>query len=435
MKEKARIRKSKRLARLLRFDKNYHYPEGRWRRVDDLTKHHGFTLEELNEIVENDHKNLDGQNGRFEMSKDKDGNLVIRARDGYAAWMPRDEREPAATFPDMLYHGTSLEAVASILREGIDSRDRTYVHLSIDRAAALRVGVRCRRSSARPVVLCIDTHVVKETGNNLYAPVSEAWLSDGIPEEAVSRTIFVGQNVAFYECEEQGQALLDVCLDSRTHRQIADGFLAVGQNTIRIANYLDEAAVERISRDILFENDTKYGTINAFIPLSADADEADYDRLSGNLQCYVRQLQQSFLAAPVLELMPDVQLTGRKRALFYLEMGMWCTLGANLCLLPVDWFDVRSLWDRSERCHFLPLIEADSMPALVRLLTDRLDEMGDLRGSHCVLWLSLPPGGESLFQGVRALQERLHESGVSPLLCVSCNSEKRVGTASVCVFA
>lgn len=435
MKEEARIRKSKHLARLLRFDKSYTYPEGRWRSVDDLTKHHGFTLEEIREIVENDHKNQDGQSGRFEMSTDNYGNLIIRARDGHAAWMPRDRRKPATSFPDTLYHGTTLDVVPSILREGINSGNRMDVHLSSDRAAALRVGARRRRASARPVILCIDTHIVKKMKINLYPPVSEAWLSDGIPQEAISRTIFVGQNVAFYECEEQGQALLDISLDSLTRRQIADRFLVDEQNTIRLANYLDEDAVERINRDILYENDAKYRTINAFIPLSAEASEADYDRLSGNLQCYVRELQQSFLAAPLLKLMPDVQLTGRKRALFYLEMGMWSAQGeGNLCLLPVDWTDVRKIWDRSECCHFLPLIEADSMPVLVRLLTDRLDEMGELSGSHCVLWISLPPRGESLLQGIRVLRKRLRDSGVFPLLCVSCNSEKKVGTASICVF-
>ena len=434
MKEEARIHKSKRLARLLRFDKSYPYPEGRWRSVDDLTKHHGFTLEEIREIVENDHKNLDGQSGRFEISTDYDGTLIIRARDGHAAWMPRDRRTPATSFPDMLYHGTTLDVVPSILREGIDSGDRMYVHLSSDRAAACRVGARHNRAAARPVVLCIDTHVVKEMGGNLYTPVSEAWLSDGIPREAVSRMMLIGISVSFYESEEQGRALFDICLDSRTHRQIADRFLAVGHDMIRPINYLDEATVERIIRDILFENDAKYQAINAFIPLPVEADGADYDRLSKDLECYVEELQHSFLAAPVLELMPDVQPTKRKRALFYLEMGLWWALGSHLWILPVDWFDVRRMWEMSERYHFLPLMEADSISALARLLTDRLGEIGGVKGARCILWLSLPLGGECLSRGVEELRESLYDSGVFPLMSVSCNPEQKAGYASICVF-
>ena len=254
------------------------------------------------------------------------------------------------------------------------------------------------------------------------------------PREAVSRMMLIGISVSFYESEEQGRALFDICLDSRTHRQIADRFLAVGHDMIRPINYLDEATVERIIRDILFENDAKYQTINAFIPLPVDADGADYDRLSKDLECYVEELQHSFLAAPVLKLMPDVEPTKRKRALFYLEMGLWWARGSHLWILPVDWFDVRRMWEMSERYHFLPLMEADNISALARLLTDRLGEIGGVKGARCILWLSLPLGGECLSRGVGKLRESLRDSGVFPLMSVSCNPEQKAGYASICVF-
>ena len=44
--------KSKRLAYLLRHDKEYKFDISGWRKVSDLIENHGFVLEELNEIIE-----------------------------------------------------------------------------------------------------------------------------------------------------------------------------------------------------------------------------------------------------------------------------------------------------------------------------------------------------------------------------------------------
>lgn len=46
------INKSRKLAFLLRHDRNYAFDEHGWRKVSDLVEYHGFTMYELYEIVE-----------------------------------------------------------------------------------------------------------------------------------------------------------------------------------------------------------------------------------------------------------------------------------------------------------------------------------------------------------------------------------------------
>lgn len=69
------INKSRKLAFLLRHDRNYAFDKHGWRKVSDLVEYHGFTMDELYEIVETNNKQ------RFEFSDDK---KMIRARQGHS---------------------------------------------------------------------------------------------------------------------------------------------------------------------------------------------------------------------------------------------------------------------------------------------------------------------------------------------------------------
>ena len=436
MKEEKRIQKSRILARLLRFDKSYPYKEGRWRLVDDLTMNHGFTLEELEEIVKIDSKNRDGQNGRFEFSEDKDGNLVIRARDGYAAWMPRDEKKPAKSFPDVLYHGTSLDAVQSILEEGINTYhgDRADVHLSDNKTRALRVGSRHKKPSARPVVLCIDTNVVCEKGKNLYAPVSEAWLADEVPQDAISHILYIGLKVAFYETEEQSRAILSICNNRITHNMIVKRFLASGNDIIRPVNYLDKSTVQRIARCITFEEDKKYATITAFIPIPISIDVSGYEQYTEDLGHYVRELQQSFLADAIIDLMPRTQLTDRKRAYFYLELGHWYRNSTSEHLLPIDWSDIRVRWRKSGRFIFQPVIGTESLSYLVQLLAGCFDYPDKCKGVCFVIRLFLPSVDSARVTIIQEIIGKFRSKGGIPLVSISFVSGQRTYSATVCIM-
>ena len=94
--------KSIELAYLLRHDKDYSFDEHGWREVSDLIDNYGYSIELLKDIVENNNKK------RYEFSED--GNY-IRARQGHSIDVDVELEE--STPPDILYHGTSSDAVPS----------------------------------------------------------------------------------------------------------------------------------------------------------------------------------------------------------------------------------------------------------------------------------------------------------------------------------
>lgn len=57
------IQRGKKLSYLLRHDKTYAFDEHGWREVNDLVANHGFTMEELREIVATNNKQ------RYEFSR------------------------------------------------------------------------------------------------------------------------------------------------------------------------------------------------------------------------------------------------------------------------------------------------------------------------------------------------------------------------------
>lgn len=67
------IQRGKTLSYLFRHDKSYASDEHGWREVNDLVANHGFTVEELREIVANNNKQ------RYEFSENT---TRIRARQG-----------------------------------------------------------------------------------------------------------------------------------------------------------------------------------------------------------------------------------------------------------------------------------------------------------------------------------------------------------------
>ena len=74
-KNKNLISRGKRLAFLLRHDKNYQFDEHGWREISNLITSYGYTMDELKEIVETNNKQ------RYEFSEDM---TRIRARQGHS---------------------------------------------------------------------------------------------------------------------------------------------------------------------------------------------------------------------------------------------------------------------------------------------------------------------------------------------------------------
>lgn len=123
------ICRGKRLAFLLRHDKNYQFDEHGWREISDLTTNHGYTMDELKEIVVTNNKQ------RFEFSEDM---TRIRARQGHSVHVDVELEEELP--PDILFHGTGERFVNSIMEQGINKGNRLFVHLSETRETAINVG-------------------------------------------------------------------------------------------------------------------------------------------------------------------------------------------------------------------------------------------------------------------------------------------------------
>lgn len=108
---------------------------------------------------------------RFEF---RDG--LVRAYYGHslAERIAREVAEP----PEVLFHGTSPEAAASILEVGLEPRGRQSVHLSTERATATRVGSRKDRA---PVILVVRAREAHADGVAFYHGNQDTWLADHVP--------------------------------------------------------------------------------------------------------------------------------------------------------------------------------------------------------------------------------------------------------------
>jgi putative RNA 2'-phosphotransferase len=114
----------------------------------------------------------DSDKQRFELSANGDR---IRARQGHSIAV--DGGWPAASPPDLLYHGTTARFVASIMAEGLLPGSRHHVHLSATIATARAVGAR--RGS--PVVLSVAARRMAADGFTFRLASNGVWLADHVP--------------------------------------------------------------------------------------------------------------------------------------------------------------------------------------------------------------------------------------------------------------
>ena len=155
--------KERKLSYLLRHDPNYAFDEHGWRVVSDLVANHGFTMEDLREIVITNNKQ------RFEFSEDLSR---IRARQGHSVAVDVELKE--AVPPAMLYHGTARHFLDSIMQQGITKRSRLYVHLSTTVEQAANVGLR----HGEPVVLAVNAKQMSEDGIKFLLSRNGVWLTE-----------------------------------------------------------------------------------------------------------------------------------------------------------------------------------------------------------------------------------------------------------------
>jgi putative RNA 2'-phosphotransferase len=99
----------------------------------------------------------------------------IRASQGHSVHI--DLGYPPTTPPDILWHGTGQKNVDSIMRTGLDKRQRTHVHLSADRETAITVG----RRHGSPALFKVDAKQMHEDGYSFYISDNGVWLTDNVP--------------------------------------------------------------------------------------------------------------------------------------------------------------------------------------------------------------------------------------------------------------
>lgn len=92
-------------------------------------------------------------------------------------------RKSPTTPPDFLFHGTAPETLPLILAEGLKPMSRHYVHLSIDTATALNVGIRKSKS---PTLLTIHSAKAHAAGIPFYTGNDKVLLADHIPPQFIT---------------------------------------------------------------------------------------------------------------------------------------------------------------------------------------------------------------------------------------------------------
>jgi putative RNA 2'-phosphotransferase len=80
--------------------------------------------------------------------------------------------------PELLYHGTTSEALPLIQRDGLLAQQRQYVHLTVRRERALTVA---QRHAGRAILLIIRAGEAHRAGIVFYHPESEHYLAKAIP--------------------------------------------------------------------------------------------------------------------------------------------------------------------------------------------------------------------------------------------------------------
>jgi putative RNA 2'-phosphotransferase len=108
-----------------------------------------------------------------------DGVGRIRANHGHT--VPVDLGIEPSEPPPILFHGTAVTSIASIMSAGLIPGLRQYVHLSADTVTASSVG----RRRGHPVVLRVAARRMWAAGFKFVRSASAVWLTSEVPVEFI----------------------------------------------------------------------------------------------------------------------------------------------------------------------------------------------------------------------------------------------------------
>jgi len=145
-----------------------------WVPVAELLAHLHIGRDLLEEVVRTNRKR------RLELVGDR-----VRACQGHSTAHTPVTREALEaswrvhTAEGSLYHGTTVEATASIAREGLVPRQRTHVHLAPDPDS--EVGKR----AATPVLLEVDSQRLRAAGERIFVAANGVVLVRRVPAACI----------------------------------------------------------------------------------------------------------------------------------------------------------------------------------------------------------------------------------------------------------
>lgn len=120
-------------------------------------------------------------------------NTRVRCNQGHSLEMYLDFAAYTPTGP--LYHGTCVDVVESICRNGIQRMTRRYVHLSQDLPTAKQVGSRHTGPGNELVVFVINTRATQDLGHKFNVSDNHVVLVDTVPPACLGRLLwFHGEN-------------------------------------------------------------------------------------------------------------------------------------------------------------------------------------------------------------------------------------------------
>lgn len=139
-----------------------------WADVSFICRELQITEEKLEHIV------LTNNKKRFEFSQD---GKKIRALQGHSfdVDLQLNPSEP----PEILYHGTSIEADFLISQEGIKKQKRHAVHLTENFQTALLTGLR----HGEPIALEVEALRMYNDGHKFFLTENNVWLTDYVPPQ------------------------------------------------------------------------------------------------------------------------------------------------------------------------------------------------------------------------------------------------------------
>ncbi|WP_177764536.1 RNA 2'-phosphotransferase [Flavobacterium sp. I3-2] len=101
----------------------------------------------------------------------------IRATHGHSFSVILNETEEIP--PEILYHGTAVTSLSSIIQNGILTMNRQYVHLS----ETLEMATKVAKRHGKPFIIEIDTEELLKAGFKFYKTSENVWLTKKIPPQ------------------------------------------------------------------------------------------------------------------------------------------------------------------------------------------------------------------------------------------------------------